>query len=73
MNSGKSMNSFEMKKDRSPNYLWDNFCGNFFNNFLTLLSCNINVFDTFNILTTGLASILATQKLRDSMQDVHSI
>ena len=38
----KPINSFEIKKkDKSPDYLWDNFFRLFFNNFWELLLCKI--------------------------------
>ena len=48
VDSEKSMNSFKCKKDRSPDYLLNNyFVCQFINNFLLLLLCQINdFFDT---------------------------
>ena len=50
MNSEKSINSFEVKKDRLFNYLLKNYCVyQLVNNFLALLSCKINILDFFYI------------------------
>ena len=50
MNSEQSINSVEIKMNRSPDYLLDNyFFLQFFDNFSALLLCEINVLDIFNI------------------------
>ena len=50
MNSKKSINSFQMKEDRTPGYLSKIFC-QFFNNFSALLLSKIYVIDIFNMVT----------------------
>ena len=49
MDSERSINLFEIKKDRLLNYLLNNYFFNqFFNNFLILLLCQMNIFDFFD-------------------------
>ena len=49
MDSEKSINLFEIKKDRSTDYLLNNyFVYQFVNNFLALLLCKIHDFDFFD-------------------------
>ena len=50
MTSEKSINAFEMKKDRLPDYLWDNISFWQFVYNLSLLLCKIYVFDFFNMV-----------------------
>ena len=51
MDSEKSINSFKIKKDRSPDYLCDNdLFQHFLNNFSSLLLCKIYIFDFFNMV-----------------------
>ena len=48
MDSKKSINSFEMKKNKLPDYLLNNsFFYKFVNNFSEFLSCKINIYDFF--------------------------
>ena len=51
MDSNKITNSLKWKKDRSPEYLWDNyFFWHFLNNLSALLLCKIYVFYFFNMV-----------------------
>ena len=50
MNSEKSINSFEMKKNILPDYSLNNyFICQFINTFSALLLCKINVLDFFDM------------------------
>ena len=49
MDSKKLINLFEIKKNRSPHYLWDHFSNNL-NNFSTLSLPKIYIFDIFDMV-----------------------
>ena len=50
MDSDKSITLFEMKKDRFPDYIFNNYFFDLFvNNFSSLLLCKINFLDSFDM------------------------